>query len=361
ITIAELKALLARIGSPANGTRPVLQARLAQDLKTPRLPISIGNTTSTLGSEGISDPSRKDNGTTRLLSVDMGIKNLAFCVADVKLELKSTTKKPASPKGHMSTIAWRRIDVAWETAQKSSDPAPKDSDGEDAPDDPFHPRNLAATAYALLTRILLPYEPDIILIERQRYRSGGGAAIQEWTVRVNMLEGMLWAILESLRQTASHSKSTKKEFPSVFDVSPARVGAFWVDPEKVPRVRTKAVLGAEGEVIGTEETSVLARGKVKKPQKVKLVRSWLSGPNFSSHPSGGSKEETQRLESIIPLTFSFSEEAEATRLTLCSPASRAKPKTKIPVSGNPRKFDDLADCFLQAAAWVAWEGARVKI
>ncbi|KAF2809613.1 Ydc2-catalyt-domain-containing protein, partial [Mytilinidion resinicola] len=210
VTIAELKALLARIGSPASGTRPVLQARLAQDLKTPRLPIATDNMIDFLALEGTPNSLTKRKGRTRILSVDMGIKNLAFCVADVRLEVKPTIRKE-TPKGHMSTIAWRRIDVAWETAKKSSDPVPRDSDGEDAPDDPFHPRNLAATAYALLTRILLPYEPDIILIERQRYRSGGGAAIQEWTVRVNMLEGMLWAILESLRQTASHPKSTKKE------------------------------------------------------------------------------------------------------------------------------------------------------
>jgi cruciform cutting endonuclease 1 len=355
IAAVQLRALLARIGSVASGTKPALQARLAQDLQTPRLPLFP--TTEFKASSG---QSQKKQPTTRILSIDMGIKNLAFCVADVNISFNPQSNPSSPPTGHISAIAWRRVDVAWETAKTNSDPLPKDSDGGEAADDPFHPRNLSTMAHALLTRILLPYEPDIILIERQRYRSGGGAAIQEWTVRVNMLEGMLWAVLATLRE-GSHSTSIAHGFPTVFDVSPARVAAFWVDAPKVERVRKSMVLGEDGEVMGTEEKSVLARGKVTKPLKVQLVRSWLSAMPFASKQAGHVTKK-QELESTIPLTFSFSKEAEETRMLLCSPASRAKQtKPKSAVTGNPRKFDDLADCFLQAAAWVAWEGARLNI
>ena len=395
LTVADLKALLTRIGSPTSGRKPVLAARLTQDLRVPRLPLSSKNATSRAKSGKAQIRNHKKS--ARILSIDMGVKNLAFCVADVSMQSRAgqsgkseSDSEARQVEAKVHTIAWRRVDVMHEMAEANArhqlpigdysvaqDRFHPDSNFEES----FHPRVLARTAHALLTRVLLPYKPDIILIERQRYRSGGGAAIQEWTVRVNMLESMLWAVLEALKgetwNLPSPSNAEDAGQPQVFDVSPARVGTFWIDsPDKKQDARRSAAsiqafeLGPKGEVSEKAcESAAAARkisvAKVRKKDKIQLVRSWLSHAPYSSKTTktGNDKEQAQENNALI--TFSFAPEAEETREALCitrSGTKRSKIMNKdIAKTGDVRKLDDLADCFLQAAAWVAWEWNRLEI
>lgn len=282
----------------------------------------------------------------------------------------------------MHAIAWRRVDVMHEMAETNArHPLPIGDHPvapEPNPEDSFHPRVLARAAHALLTRVLLPYKPDIILIERQRYRSGGGAAIQEWTVRVNTLESMLWAVLEALKgdtwNLPSPSNTEDAGQPQVFDVSPARVGTFWIDSldEEYDARRSAASiqaseLGPKGEVSEKACESVatarkMSAAKVKKKDKIQLVRSWLSHSPYSSKIARTGSDKGQVQEINPPITFSFAPEAEETREALCIIRSSTKRSNKnIVKTGSVRKLDDLADCFLQAAAWVAWEWNRLEI
>ncbi|OCK81797.1 ribonuclease H-like protein, partial [Lepidopterella palustris CBS 459.81] len=370
LTSAHIKALLVRIGSPTTGAKPLLEARLVQDLGLSRLPL-------------LAKDANTGSKCTRILSIDMGIKNLAFCVADVTLDL-GPNQSTGGIEANFHTIAWRRIDVAHEIAEATAQSITEFSEGSLKPfnntmeaDDPFHPRALARTAYILLARVLLPYEPDIILIERQRYRSGGGAAIQEWTVRVNMLEGMLWAVLGTLREEKAKGAGLSKRhdlgFPNIFDVSPARVGAFWIDSAKVRQgaqhssIPPKAIeTGPEGEINEAKSSTIslrkMSKGKVEKKAKIQLVQSWLTDSPFSTEPATGSG---RGMNTNTELTFSFTPHAEETRKDLCSTASRTKrlrsPSNELEKTVTVRKLDDLADSFLQAAAWVAWELNRLEI
>ena len=395
LTVADLKALLTRIGSPTSGRKPVLAARLTQDLQVPRLPLSSKNATSRTKSGRAQIGNHKKS--ARILSIDMGVKNLAFCVADASMQSRAgqsgkseSDSEARQVEAKMHTIAWRRVDVMHEMAEANArhqlpigdhsvaqDRFHPDSNFEES----FHPRVLARTAHALLTRVLLPYKPDIILIERQRYRSGSGAAIQEWTVRVNMLESMLWAVLEALKgdtwNLPSPSNTEDAGQPQVFDVSPARVGTFWIDSldEEHDARRSAASiqafeLGPKGEVSEKACESVatarkMSTAKVRKKDKIQLVRSWLSHAPYSSKTArtGSDKEQVQEINA--PITFSFAPEAEETREALCtirSSTKRSKITNKnIAKTGDVRKLDDLADCFLQTAAWVAWEWNRLEI
>ena len=390
LTVADLKALLTRIGSPTSGRKPVLAARLTQDLQVPRLPLSSKNATSRTKSGRAQIGNHKKS--ARILSIDMGVKNLAFCVADASMQSRAgqsgkseSDSEARQVEAKMHTIAWRRVDVMHEMAEANARHQLPIGDHSVAPEPnlegSFHPRVLARAAHALLTRVLLPYKPDIILIERQRYRSGSGAAIQEWTVRVNMLESMLWAVLEALKgetwNLPSPSNAEDAGQPQVFDVSPARVGTFWIDsPDKKQDARRSAAsiqafeLGPKGEVSEKAcESAATARkisvAKVRKKDKIQLVRSWLSHAPYSSKTTktGNDKEQAQENNALI--TFSFAPEAEETREALCitrSGTKRSKIMNKdIAKTGDVRKLDDLADCFLQAAAWVAWEWNRLEI
>jgi len=397
LTVADLKALLMRIGSPTSGRKPVLAARLTQDLRVPRLPLS--SKTATSRAKSWMAQIRNHKKSARILSIDMGVKNLAFCVADVSMQSRAGQSgkseydlEARQVEAKVHTIAWRRVNVMHEMAEANARHQLQIGDHSVAQDrfhpesdleDSFHPRVLARTAHALLTRVLLPYKPDIILIERQRYRSGGGAAIQEWTVRVNMLESMLWAVLGALKgetwNLPSPSDAEGAGQPQVFDVSPARVGTFWIDSpdEKHDARRSAASIqaselgpGPEGEVSekaceSVAATRKISAAKVRKKDKIQLVRSWLSHAPYSSKTTRTGNDKEQVQENNAPITFSFTPEAEETREAFCiirSGTKRSKIMNKdIAKTGDVRKIDDLADCFLQAAAWVAWEWNRLEI
>ncbi|ORY09394.1 mitochondrial resolvase Ydc2 [Clohesyomyces aquaticus] len=361
LTVGFLKSLLTQIGSATGGRKDVLLSRLAQDLNRPRLTVEQGS-----------------NKTMRILSIDMGIKNLAFCIADVKCH------EPVSKQDNgieMSVAAWRRLDVAQEVSRLQTPPTRTASDAVEDEDseDPYTPAALSRTAFNLLQNTLLPYNPDLILIERQRWRSGGGSAVQQWTVRVNTLEGMLWAILTALRaEPIKSGKSTASRVANrhdyqIFGVDPKRVGNFWVGDEvkaKTPKRSTKLddelLLGPDGEleeIVGgpTKAAKTLSRGQVEKKARIKLVRSWLdSHESMSTAPTAQDPDDVLLSKPLI--SFSFSEDADLTRQLLCatSYAKERKRSTAIGVS-RLKKLDDFTDCFLQAVAWVAWEQNRRMI
>ncbi|KAK0654065.1 hypothetical protein DIS24_g5481 [Lasiodiplodia hormozganensis] len=313
ITTAHLKTLLSRIGSGVSGTKPELTGRFHSDLNVPKLQN---------GGSGSSS-------TSRILSVDMGIRNMAFCVCDVSVQPPSKALSSASPRVKLEVIAWEPISVSdlarqEEEQASSTDPAVQlSSQLTQAAKESFRPSVLSRAAYALLKRKLLPYAPQTILIEQQRYRTNASSAIQEWTYHVNMLEGMIWAILETLRQEGAAASgrlptaapAEAPSFPSVFPVSPARVASFWMDNSETgrailaeasangasvkrssPRSRAKASktkeedVGAEAvaeeeEEEGTaedvaraskgEKKKRLSKTKIEKKVKIKLVEQWL--------------------------------------------------------------------------------------
>lgn len=373
-----LRTLLHLIGAPSTGTKPVLLARLQDKLSLPTM------------------RSPRRSSTTRILSIDMGIKNLAYCVADVSIPSahpSASSRVPsqgidgeegsseARSEPVMTVTAWRRVAVQALPATTTPTPAsvaatsPSSAAGGEENPDPFHPRALAAKAHVLLTTLLLPHAPHTLLIERQRYRSGGAAAVQDWTYRVNLFEGMLWAVLGTLRGERAGSRSGKgkvkgerKGDPEVWDVSPARVVGFWVGEGKDGKKRGA---GAKG-----------------KKEKVGLVGKWVAGEGVATAAGAARGDSSVRLD--------FAEEAEAARkafvaklmkrrgLRKGASKTKAAPKRKktgkedaqilvesvgvadstpVVVEGTEDigKLDDLADCLLQAAAWVQWEANRRHI
>ncbi|KAL0263442.1 hypothetical protein SLS55_002422 [Diplodia seriata] len=400
ITGAQLKTLLARIGGGVGGTKPELAERFHSDLNVAKL----------------------QHGTkaTRILSVDMGIRNMAFCVCDVSIQPLSSA---SSVK--LDVLAWEPISVSdlvqqEEEQASSTDPAAQlSSQLTQAAKESFRPSILSRAAYALLRRKLLPYAPQTILIEQQRYRTNASAAIQEWTYHVNMLEGMIWAILETLRQEGASARLPTAvleapSFPSAFPVSPARVAAFWVGNSELgrailheasassaalkrPSSRSRSAAAkaaknveadAETEAEAEEETEAsaaddagasngkrLSRTKVEKKVKVKLVEQWLlanAKGAASARPDGNVQLSFGTPEARGMRDFFLSKLSKAAKRTGggdgggsgtkkrkkdASVAPAPSAASSSPLAG-PKKLDDLADCLLQAAAWAQWEGNR---
>ncbi|KAI9054043.1 hypothetical protein LZ554_001214 [Drepanopeziza brunnea f. sp. 'monogermtubi'] len=174
LKLAQLKQLASKCGISTSGTKPILTRRLLDDLALLQ-PLQPGKKP-WMGQKGER---------TRILSIDMGIRNLAYCVLDV----------PPRGGGLPCIHAWHRLAVS-SAPVPSPDAAALDADAAlatsaAAAKEAFDPATLSAAAYALLRHRLLPSDPTHILIERQRFRSMGSKHILEWTIRVNMFESIL--------------------------------------------------------------------------------------------------------------------------------------------------------------------------
>lgn len=291
------------------------------------------------------------NKRTRIVSVDMGIRNLAFCVLEARspqrVHEKHQEGSTTSPT-ILHVTAWKKIDLL-ETLPRAHDAPGKIRDGESkdaakkVSNTAFTPSVMCKTACEI-ARKLLEYQPDAVLIERQRFRSSGSSAILEWTVRVNMLESMLWACLQTLHET-----SKMDTFPTLHEVNPLRVGKFWLAGTAPSRValRPPDNIFDTNDSKDKEASKIVqrARGKVDKKDKIAIVRSWLDD----------SKEGTLGREASLQFKGESASIADIFR------AKTARAPRGHPAEEKFRKLDDLADCLLQGAAWVRWEENRRRM
>jgi cruciform cutting endonuclease 1 len=232
----------------------------------------------------------------------MGIRNLAYCVLDVPCKgSAAAASSPSIPSMH----AWQRLAVS------TSSPGEKEA---------FDPATLSTIAYDLVRQRLLPQMPTHILIERQRFRSMGSKHILEWTVRVNMLEAILYGVLGALKAEGVWEGE-------VVGVPPGKVGPFWLSEEPD---------GEAGEW-RKERKGKNAKSK-NKGIKIDFVRGWLENRKMVSLGN----EEVEAMAKL------YMEKWDRT------PGGR-RLKTKVDEEGQVRKLDDLADCLLQGMAWIQWQ------
>ncbi|USP76490.1 uncharacterized protein yc1106_03764 [Curvularia clavata] len=361
VTAKALQSLLVRIGAASSGTKSSLEERFRHDITRPRL--------FTRRPEW--ELSRPTDEKLRVVSIDMGIKNLAFCEAEISYPVKD------SLNATMDVLRWEKIDLApatrdSETSIAQPSATEKRDMGADEDLDPYSLDVLSRTAYKLVKETILPGTPDVILIEKQRWRSGGGSAVQQWTLRVNTLEGMLWAVLKTLyaerlgmlRKEMDLNQGEEKGLYDVFGVDPKRVGHYWLGQSAQ---RHAGGEGTSSLAAGAPEEAgpKLSRSKAEKKAKISLLRSWLT-----ASPASTASTTTKNTPTI---SFKIGKNAQSTYQALCFPVKPSRSKKKSTVEETPdsvpedmsaaqmKKLDDVADCFLQAAAWVSWESNRVQL
>ncbi|KAK9472275.1 mitochondrial resolvase Ydc2 [Dipodascopsis tothii] len=234
-------------------------------------------------------------GRRRVLSVDMGIRNFSYAILD------ADTHAPGPAYVH----DWRRMDVL---------------DAADAV--ALTPIAYSRLAYALFVQYLLPkYSPDVVVIERQRHRTGSAPALVEWAFRVNMFESAIAGVL--------HCHVADRGLPIAIEaVSPRTTKAFWLDA-------------------GTRLTAAQS-----KKACVDIVRGWASA--FAAHR---------------PADVLFSPEVAAhvarfagERRTRAGADSEAVPTPiNAAVARRDAKIDDLADSLLQGVSWLLWQRNRAAV
>jgi len=257
----------------------------------------------------------------------MGIRNLAYCILDVPAVEKVRSIGDAKDAEKPVLKAWHRLAVSSKPEVVEDEAPVKEA---------FDPATLSSIAYTLLKHRLLAMNPNIVLIERQRFRSMGSKHILEWTIRVNMFESILYATLNTLKAEGLWQGN-------VIPVTPGKVGPFWVGDESEFLEETEKVKAeATKKKIRTSKSA-----KIKnKGAKIDLVRAWCESGKVVDWGSEQVEEMVGRY-----------------REKWNTKPGRGKGKgtgTGGTVSKNDGekkmgKLDDLADCLLQGMAWVEWE------
>lgn len=320
---SQLKYATFLMGLPSTGTKSELENLITEEIARPPRALE----------------------SHRVLSVDMGIRNLAFCTLDVP----KTTGQP------WKVDTWKRVDLLEGLSHANDGEAVQSKESKQLTQaeqkrrksailasvskTAFNPSSLSVIAHRI-TRDLLSYQPDTVLIERQRFRSGGAAAIQEWTVRVNMLESMIWACMETMRQSKG---SGTREFPSTIEVNPAKVARFWSADAYVDLLPPDDLfLGSTG----STEMAKIERKKIEKQEKVAIVRRWAA-----SHHEG---------QNDVAIEF-HGEAAQVAKAFGTKDVPSSSTTKKRNGDSAVGKLDDLADCLLQAGAFVRWSTNRQRI
>ena len=303
-TVAQLQSVARAIGSNSGGKKAILLSNLQTDLQHNRFALN-GPLQTPLPSQ----PSQH-----KILSIDMGIRNLAMCTVAFP-ENWTSTSKSALP----IVQTWERIAISKKASPERS--GDDDANIAAATKEAFDPSTYAQHAYNLVSKHILPLQPTQILIERQRFRSMGGSAVQEWTLRVNMFEAMIYATLKAFSEQ-------KLWAGSVYPVVPSKVSQFWLGGAK------------------TAEKSRDSSAKTK-AAKVALVNQWL-GSRHLFEVEGQAVDVAQ----AYALRSARGQEKEVVALRCDLEVLR----WRVPYAFG--KLDDLADCLLQAMAWIQWEGNR---
>ena len=229
----------------------------------------------------------------RIASIDVGLKNLAYCI----IEYSSDESTPL-------VRAWRRLDLSGKDGieQKSNATTL------------FSNQDLARAAVSLIHNIILDQSvserPSHILIEQQRWRSGGGPNVFQWTVRVNTFEAMLWAATATFQQQGKWNGQ-------VHAVNPAQVAALWLENQ------------------GQKGLSVQQKYRDLKSAKLRLLRDWSAGERLvrSGCAESDAIFEVLRHDSAM------------------NGKRRTKKGGETP---ELAKSDDLADCLIQGITWLQW-------
>ncbi len=315
---SELHLLAVALGSACSGSKGVIVEEICQTL----FPAPSGDCR-TFNKSSLTSKHRSRQ--LSIVSIDMGIRNLAYAHLLVRQPSDMISENPQSVGTTTLPMlkAWERLNVFPGDSQDNSVKKPTRLGG-------YVPSRYANAAYYFISSIITKYDPTHILIEQQRFRSGGGSAVAEWTLRVGVFEGMLHAILQTLQQ----ERKDKIKLKAVVSISPARTARFWLE-------------GSAGQLASRKIT-----GREGKQAKIDIVaKSFLdAGSRMVEIGRGQAKAtETSFVEKWYA-TSKVAKDVQGHKKAIMSGSAATTPKQP--------KLDDLADCILQALAWLKWMKTR---
>lgn len=365
---AQLQQIAIQCGINSSGTKAVLRPRVEEALSRVEPDDKHRN-----GDNNQKDAKKRRAGarkkaaeegpSRRILSIDMGIRNLAYCVFDAPTE--QWVGGPTSHAPRVSLRSWKRIAVASSAERtETEDGTAKES---------FEPSTYALYAYHLLSKVLRVHSPTHVLIERQRYRTFGSSAVLEWTVRVNMFEAMLHAVLCTLT-------GEDRWAGAVQAISPSKVAAFWQPTLLTHQDGIECERGKCNErrraahKLDVDVAKGKLNGRTTKLAKVNLIAKWLktnevvnlgtaearsTAEAFLTKYNGTGSRRRSRGKAVKTKAVA-AEELEV----IDGSTKKGSMEGELDQEGNGEvltKLDDLADCLLQGITFLQWQGNRRRI
>ncbi|KAI2631851.1 Ydc2-catalyt-domain-containing protein [Hypoxylon sp. NC1633] len=280
----------------------------------------------------------------RVLSIDLGILNLGYSLlapsagsdarADAVLRVDELRRPP-----RVDLHVWKRRELI---ESESTSPHGQSRDPEW-----YSPGSLAVAADRLLRQDMLPLQPTHVLIERQRWRSGGGSAVQEWTVRVNTVEAMLHASLRTLRELGHWDGE-------VVSVPPDRVARFWPPAPVLSGVDG----GATSESTTRTRTKTRTEGRSPTDGDVGKAGKKAKKPNSKKHKFGVIANWLTRGEGdevILPANKAAAQAVTRVRSRLFGARRPRATEQGSSDDDGLGKIDDLTDSLLQGMTWLKWQ------
>lgn len=385
----QLKSLARETGIASSGRKDELRQRLSDEFVTSIFLDGAGHHDSL-------KKRREEGEELSVLSIDMGIQNLAFAHLIVRAPETLSEMRGARNKGLVTLNAWHRIGVQ---ELNSASPATQDAEAgvklqsllppsafrtfttkkhlpeeiddieeptKTAANKNFEPDTLSHNAFVLLSSLLQAYNPTHILIERQRFRSGGQSAVLEWSLRVGVFEGMLHAVLCTMRELARVNKTQNGDKGvdglEVYPISPARIMQFWDE-------------GKNSDTSLEEDDDGSKKAKSRNERGVKgikmdIVGDILSASNTSETGRGSllcwdvAVNTTDKGEQNVGEVVNAYLRRWKPQLSI-STKSKTSMKSKSDTTSKQvykiDKMDDLADCLLQGLTWLEWQARRARI
>lgn len=428
---AQLESIAQATGIQLSGPKAVLVRRLQRELQQYGYPLRSGSgqgeDDGAKAAQETQDPKNKNaRKELSILSIDMGIQNLAFAHLLVPAGRRRGNDRRQLDSGPVPTLnAWHRLAVSafpdsaesssteltpssssifattlavsqQKSKKKSSKSKSKSktkdektiddqNEGKEDPEEAlliqesnttFSPALYASHAYTLITSLIATYNPTHILIERQRFRSGGGAAVQEWTLRVGVFEGMLYAVLHTLareraRQGQGEGQDGRVPQIVVQSIEPQRVARYWMKmmPEVVAESLKKMQKNAKDK---KEKKKNRLNSTETKKAKIDVVGNWLSAWKKEAAGAAAASEESssKAVKVDIGSDAAMREVVDAYLRKWEGKSNKNKTKDKKKNSSTDSeettavdigKVDDLADCLLQGVTWLHWQVMRGKI
>ena len=271
----------------------------------------------------------------RVLSIDMGIKNFSYALLAVPSQADHAERRLPVPAVH----AWQNVALQMSSPGHHVDADATTHEGDTAAD--YSNQAMAMTASHIVNEHLLPLKPTHILIENQRSRSASSASVFEWTLRVNKLEAMLFAILTEKRLQGRWNGQ-------IVSMMPRRIASFCTkdfvnEYDRAVAKEDSTDVGRYAEVVESlrraEASSKRKGSKEIKKHKIDMVGSMLELGDRLDFPAAETREKAEAF----------------LRQWINAKAGRKKRSSE---DEKTIKLDDLADSLLQALTWLKWESNR---
>ncbi|VVT49641.1 uncharacterized protein SAPINGB_P002370 [Magnusiomyces paraingens] len=226
--------------------------------------------------------------------------------------------------------------------------------------EPYGPAHISYIAQNLLHDQVLMNTHDaddiVLLLERQRFRSGGASQVLEWTLRVNMLEIALFSGATTVRSNSLHNGGNSKRNGKgvtgihVYSIAPKRVVGYWREQFPMLEVQDSGnsyrdnkqwKINVAARVLSKSQDQGNDNGKG-------VIRSTFLIPHVEN-------SVTEQVRVIKEAGWgSFKEERIRNEETLKIIKEKKEDK-KIKKTSKKIKVDDLADSFLQGLAWMGFQ------